>query len=263
MLGWLLLVGLTVATLVGYVALREEKPWAKPVLTLCAVGLYFTMLQLLWPVLLAILVGVSVGGYMKGVKKETTWGKPFVSLCLAGIIIIAVGKMLPTKKATIAQDIADTVYGRGKARELDRSERLGKAMREHLSPGSKVLVMGGAHLEGWVRPAWNEGLEDALGKTGWEPVGYYGPVAAGAQAISEGLADREQEIDAVISYVGLPRDWADMSFYKRSNPPKVGAYFRSPSTDLELVRSWIEDGYLVAALVETEGGGAKLYTKSL
>lgn len=200
--------------------------------------------------------------YVAGVKKRAPWGKPVVAICTLGLVISLVGKI-----ATGGNEGAEiaAVQESAEALPYEAAKMMaGELKRIDSEAGGKVFLLGQFPSEqapGSMRmfEYWHRGISEGFGATPWEKAGYWGPAAdASTEDISTAIS--RKKIDVLISFQGLPANLHKLSIYKKSNPPKVAAYFPPEgSVDTEIVGRWLLKG-LVQVVVLKEDDGLKVYT---
>ena len=90
-------------------------------------------------------------------------------------------------------------------------------------------------------------------------MGFYGPLrGASAEDVNVALASVQGDVDAVVSFNGLPANAQALSIYAQPSPPPVGVYFRG-GVSPERVRTLLADG-LVQVAVVVEGEQLKVFT---
>ena len=213
-----------------------------------------------WLLIAVFFLGVLVS-YGAGVKKGAAWGTPVLILCVIGLIGVVGQRVFVGPGAGGPGDVG----AKGVLKAASEAEWLGRALKGRIPEGSRIFILSfydparGRDMTA-SKEAWTEGLSDGLGDTTWEVVGYYGPTPGTAGDLSYGFDGMNGLIDAVVSVSGLPPDLEQMNFYQFDPVPEVAAFFRSAETDLELIRSWLEGGYLAAAVVSSTEGEVTTYT---
>ena len=213
-------------------------------------------------VIVAFLSALLLVSYLAGAKKGRAWGKVVVVLCVLALIGVVLTRALsgPTQR-TGAKALATTEQ----ARMRQAAELLGRELKSLVKPGCRLLIFApensvmGTPLEG----AWTDGLCKGLGDTSWKRAGGRLLSRAGGEsdcvtveALSEAIAEAAGEFDAIVSFAGLPVDLEQATAFKPSGqrPVAVAFFPLSSRADMALIRRWIADGRLKAAVVEGEAG---------
>ena len=197
-------------------------------------------------VILIILAALVVLAY---VRRQEVWSKPLLVLCVVALIavvghraIVGGGRPVRDRQPSGLEQVA---------------ELMGKSLSGRLEPGARIAVFGGFPPDvrtGWLvlRATCETGLAAGLGHTDWELVGYAGTAPGTAATLSQGIDDLGGQIDAVLSFNGLPPDLEQMTIYTRATPPAVAAYFPREA-DLDLIGKWLSDGLIEGAVVRQNG----------
>lgn len=215
--------------------------------------------MVIW-IVLVVLVVLCVVGY---VNRGEPWAQWMLIVCCVG----AVGVIIARATLKGGQGDQAGITRRVATEAAGAAELLGGALREHVEPGTRMLVL--AEFSPTVRPGWplywssrRDGLTKGLGDIEWQYAGYFGPTPGTAASLSAGLDQMAGEFDVVVSFNGLPADLEQMSIYGYGDVPMVAAVFPLGTADKALIRTWLTEDYLQAAVVEEERGSFELYTKS-
>jgi len=207
-------------------------------------------------VLLAVFAVLLVVGYL---CRRRPWGRALIVACVLGVLGVLAYQLFfrgqsNLRVASVARATSNTTSAR----------LIGQGLKSYLAPESRIVVM--AQFSPQVRPSWpmlwsswQKGLSEGLADTSWKDAGYVGPAPGTAQSLSEGLAAVEGQVDAIVSFAGLPDDLEQMSIYASGTPPKVAAYFPI-NPNREAIRRWLKDGLIQAAVMD-EKGVPTLYTR--
>ena len=217
--------------------------------------------------LIALFIGVLVA-YVAGVRQGAGWGKPVLAICTLGLVAVVLLRACGGPGGGEVDDQARVIRD-----TADSAELLGSLLKGNIpASGAQILILLGMRAEGGpglieYREGWQKGFDKALGPDGWEMVGRYSSIEP-ADGLSDWLdeyaAEHGENIDAVVSFFGLPEGLEDVIFYDWEPRPKVVALFPAPrETDLGAIRRWLEDGYLMAAVVLDSEGNARTYTRQL
>jgi len=217
--------------------------------------------------LIAFFIGVVVA-YVAGVRQGAGWGNPVLVLCTLGLVGVALLRAF----GGFADD-PSTAAPLDLRHVAGRAEALGSLLKGKVVPASgdriRILILTGMGQLASVdrldkRIAWKKGFDKALGPDGWERIGEWGPAPGYADDLSDSLdehvAKHGENIDAVVSFAGLPEDLEYVSFYDWESPPKVVGLFSLQTADLGAIRTWLEDGYLMAAIAVDSESKARTYT---
>jgi len=206
-------------------------------------------------------------------KAHKPWGKRALVVCLVLIVCLCLGRLLFGGSRGPGTGIVARELNTLEAQETKRAKLIGEGLRGKVPAASRIFFLGSFPTDmrqDWdvIWPAWQKGLSGGLGHSDWQLLDYFGPVqGSAAEALSGALAAKKKEVDVIVSFNGLPQDFAQMSTYQFENEkgekiekrPKVGAYF-PPGADVEAIRRWLQDDIIQAAVVD-ENGKLDLYTR--
>jgi uncharacterized membrane protein len=239
---------------------RGGQAWGKKALAVAVIGLVVVILfhSLAFPVLAVVFGGCVLMAYLQGVKKGAPWGKPAVvagCIALLALLFCRVSCKSAGHKWTIHDDTRVA---------MARAEAVGRGLRPHLRPGSRLLILGDipegsdvilpASLDGW-----KAGLSKGLGDETWVMVGYRS-FAEGESFITErmlhqALAEAEGGVDAVVCFAAVAENLAEFKLYQEGKTrPKMAVFCVEPSADdLGRLKSWLKKGVIDVVVVESDG----------
>jgi len=196
--------------------------------------------------------------YFLGVRRGRSWARVVVAVCALGLVGVVVFRFAG-RGAKPNPGFRDDYQ-----RMAARAETLGRALKPHLKPGSRIFIFGDVPVE-WetvlpgAQKAWKEGLSKGLGDSTWVQAGYGSPPRGEFRltesALSEGLGQADGQVDAVVSFAGLPENLEETALYKgETGRPRVAVLFVD-ATDAEvaLVGKWLKAGLVDGAAVERNG----------
>jgi len=200
-------------------------------------------MAMLTGIILAVLGVLIVVAYL---KREQPWAKPVLVLCVVAICGVVLWRVVERPRARWG----GAPYG---ATTMNAARLLGESLRGRVDSGARVLVLTENPAgvgPGWpqIRAACEAGFSEGLGDVEWELVGCVGPAPGTAETLSQAIEAAGVRFEVVLSFAGLPADLAQMSLYRLSPQPVVAAYFPR-GADSELLRTWLHDGLIDAAVV--------------
>ena len=141
---WLALLLFLAGTVASYKkGVKQDKPWGKPLLGLCAGGVLFALIgnpALHYYMILACFGGVLFA-YFKGTRQQKEWGTPVVAACTIIIVLLVVGKRVghkvgggPHRKEIARARKMNLTYTRAKML------RLGQHLAENVEADTAVLL---------------------------------------------------------------------------------------------------------------------------
>jgi hypothetical protein len=209
--------------------------------------------MLIWILLGVFTVGL-VFSYVMGVQRERDWAKPILVVCALGLAGTA---LLRAFEGRLSGERARPDIAR---REYRAARMLAGALSDRVPAGAAVFILHPMAMMPRRLPGhqaqWESAFDQTFGE--WRSAGVsYAPEQT-ASGFETALRASQNDVDAIISFQGLPEDLPEMSMFDSPGPPAFGAYCAT-GYDVEAIRQWLQKE-LVHAVVLKEGPELKLYT---
>ena len=208
-----------------------------------------------WLVLLGFF-SLMLVGYNWGYREESDWGRPVFFLAFIALVGWTLWGTFGSPAGGSVQRAADAATASARA--------LGNSLRDDLPDNCKILFLCPVSDVGDpdLHDRWKNGLAEGLGRDGFRVVDCRAPdgavpvslsYAGSAMGFSKVLEGLSADLDAVISFTGLPSDLPAFRLYRSRRAGPVVAAYVGKYGDRRKIRRWLEEGYLQAVALTEDG----------